>query len=844
VLGRATLFLTLLSTSLLGQVVVQTITGIVKDPSQAPVPAVTVTLQQGRTTRQAQSDAEGGFRFARVAPGRYELKVQVRGFKPVTARVVVGSQAVVPVELNLVLADVSETVTVAAESGQVSTDVSENLNAIQLDRAALDNLPSFGQDYIGTLSRFLDPGSVGTGGVTLVVDGVEATKAGVSASAIQEIKINQNPYTAEFSRPGRGRIEIITKAGADAFHGTFNVVFRDQHLNARDAFASTRSPEQRRIYEGSLVGPVGSGKNTSFVVTGNREEDDLQAVIFARNASGPVQGISPTPVRNTEFSARITHQFTDRNVAFWQYSYQDRFSRNQGVGGFVLPEAGFNVGFREDQAIFNHRGVITPKLLSQFRILFGRYSAPTISLTQSPRLVVVDAFTAGGAQADALRTEAHFAFNWIVSYSRGNHTIKTGINVPDWSRRGSNDYTNRLGTYSFSSLADYQQAKPFSLVRQQGDGKVVFIEKVLGGFVQDEWQARPNLTVSTGLRFDWQNYFHDHNNFSPRISLAYAPGKTRRTVIRVGGGFFYDRTGPLIINDLLRFDGQRLQRFVITNPNYPQNALPAASPASVVRLDPAIRIPYTMQYSVGIERQLTKATTVSANYILTRGVSLFRSRDANAPLPPQFSVRPDAGLNVFRQIEAAGRLNANALEVTLRGRVTRYFNGLAQYTFGRSLTDTSGVTSFPARSYDWSGEWGRADFDRRHVFNLAGNVTAHRWLALGFVIQAQSQAPFNITTGRDDNQDGLANDRPINVNRNVGKGRATVGVDVRWYHDFFLQKAAKDKGPAITVAADAFNLLNHVNYTTFGGAMSSPFFGLPVASQPARRLQLSVRFRF
>ena len=69
-------------------------------------------------------------------------------------------------------------------------------------------------------------------------------------------------------------------------------------------------------------------------------------------------------------------------------------------------------------------------------------------------------------------------------------------------------------------------------------------------------------------------------------------------------------------------------------------------------------------------------------------------------------------------------------------------------------------------------------------------------------------------------------------------------MDVRWYHDFFLQKSVKDKSPAITVAADAFNLLNHVNYTTFAGAMSSPFFGQAIASQPARRLQLSVRFRF
>ena len=109
------------------------------------------------------------------------------------------------------------------------------------------------------------------------------------------------------------------------------------------------------------------------------------------------------------------------------------------------------------------------------------------------------------------------------------------------------------GTYTFSSLADYAANRPFSLVRQSGNGHVVFVEKVVGGFVQDEFKVRPNLQLSIGVRYDWQNYFHDNNNLAPRVSFAYAPGKSHKTVIRGGAGIFYDRTGPGPIFDLIRY---------------------------------------------------------------------------------------------------------------------------------------------------------------------------------------------------------------------------------------------------------------------------------------------------
>src|SRR5439155_15687416 len=172
-----------------------------------------------------------------------------------------------------------------------------------------------------------------------------------------------------------------------------------------------------------------------------------------------------------------------------------------------------------------------------------------------------------------------------LTWSRGSQLIKAGLNVPDWSRRRFDDNTNAAGTFSFSSLADYAAGRPYSFVQQAGNGHVAFLEKVVGLFIQDEIRVRSNLSAVLGLRYDWQNYFHDHNNLAPRASFAFAPLRDGHTVIRGGAGLFYDRSGPRPIQDLLRYDGVRQLRYVITNPGYPNPVQPgqtiAAAPPSV-----------------------------------------------------------------------------------------------------------------------------------------------------------------------------------------------------------------------------------------------------------------------
>jgi len=842
----------------------QALRGVLIDPMDRPVPGAQVTLVGEGEQRSAGTSATGEFDFGNLGVGRYRLGVTVPGFEPVERTVRVGARPVRLV-LKLTLASRKEQITVAGQDLRVTTEAGGNLNAISVERGLLENLPVLDLDYLTALSRFLAPGTPGDAGTSIIVEGMEMRNAGVTPSAIQEIRINQNPYTAEYPRWSRRRIEVITKSSADAYHGTLNFLLRDHHLNARDAFAVTRPPERRRIFEGSLFGPVGSRKNTAFLLSGMRESENLQAVVFAYGPRGTITQNVPVPQQNTFASLRVNHQWTERSAVFWQLNFQDRWQNNAGVGPAVRPESsghwqsslgsgatvlaevGAQSRFREDEFIFNHRGVVSPKFLSQFRILIGRYWAPTHSNTPKPRIVVSDAFTAGGAQADALRTEAHTSITWLLTQTTGRHTLKYGFNVPDWSRRGSSDWSNQLGTFYFASLEDYLRQRPYSAVIQRGDSRTIFVEKNLGSFIQDEWQLKPALSLAGGLRYDWQNFFGDRNNFAPRLALAYAPTRSRNMVIRAGAGFFFDRSGPAPVWDVLRYNGARLRRYVISDPPFSSEALAALLPplaTSVVRLERGIQLPQLLQFSAGLERQLAKRTVLAVNYIGTRGWHQLRSRDANAPLPSGFLARPDPRLNVLRMIESASRVEGNALEVTLRGNLGPKVAGLVQYTFGKTLTDTGGVNWFPANSFEPRGEWGRADSDRRHQFNFLGTANLHPWLNLGLSISLLSGPPFNITAGSDDNRDGMPYDRPQGVARNTGQGPGLVGLDLRWYREFRFRPSGKEGSPSLTLSLDAFNLPNRVNYQNFLGARTSPFFGQPVAAQAPRRVQLGLRLQF
>lgn len=834
------------------------LSGVVLDPSGAAIPNVEVAISAGGKEQIAKviTDSSGFFRFDRLLSGKYSLDFHSEGFRDTRVDASIGKHQPGTLHVTMQISVQRETVTVATGENVplVSTETSENQNANTINRDALDRVPVFDQDYITTMSRFLDDNATGTNGVTLVVNGIEANGPGVPPSAIQEVKINDNPYSARFSRPGRARLEIITKGGTPKYHGSLNFMFRDSVFDATNAFAVVKPPERRQYYEGSLTGPIGSSKRTSFLAALDDDILDQQAVIDPTAiAAAEALGLGtfaqtlPNPTHHFFGSGRIFHDLSNGDQFWIGYSYEHRSSENSNVGGLTLPSAATDTHFLEHEINVSYLHQISPHWLNQLRFLVGHYDNVTRSVDPSAQIAVSGLFTAGGAQADSRRTEYHFDGTDFFTYANGKHQISFGVDVPDISRRGLDDFTTRAGIYTFESAADYSAGLPSTYTLQTGQGHVTFLERVVNGFFEDNIRLRPNFSLYVGMRYYFQNFFHDDpNNFAPRISFAYAPSAKSKTVIRGGGGVFYDRTGPSPIGDLLHFNGVNLLRFIVGSPlaTYPINpAVLAQTPTSVVILDPRAHIPYALQYSIGVERQVTAKSTLSAVYVGNRGIGSFRSIDANAPvLTGGTWIPPNPSLGQVREMQSQGYLKGNALELTFRGKLNKYFSGQVQYTLSRTDTNTSGITFFPANSYDAAADWGRSDNDRLHKFDLLASTQPTRFFTLGVALSVYAGKPVNVTTGGDDNHDGIVNDRPSGYARNTMAGPGLIDLDLNLSHDFPLSK--KKEAKVLSVSLNSFNVLNHPNYVTYVGTISSPLFGQPVAANPPRRMQLDVKFKF
>jgi carboxypeptidase family protein len=835
------------------------ISGTLLDPTGAAIVNAQVSLlgSGDKALAEITTDHSGSFRFDHLDTGNYILNFQAGGFRPTRVTVNLTAKRQTPIRVTMQVAVLNESITVATEDSAplVSIESSENQNANTIDRNALDRVPVFDQDYITTMSRFLDDNATGTNGVALVVNGIEANGPGVTPSAVQEVKINNNPYSARFSRPGRARLEIITKGGTPNYHGSLNFLFRDSLFDATNAFAIVKPHERRQYYEGSVTGPIGHSKHTSFLLALDEDLQDQQGVVdptaLAAAESlgfGAIPQTVANPTHHFFGSGRIFHDFANGDQFWIGYSFEHRSVENQNVGGTTLPSAGTDTHFLEHEINVSDLHQFSPHWLNQLRFLLGHFDNSVSSVSGAPQLAVSGLFTAGGAQADSRRTEYHFDGTDFATYANGRHQLSFGIDIPDISRRGLDDFTNRAGTYTFASSEDFAAATPTTYLLQTGQGHVVFVEKVISGFIEDNIRLKPGFSLYLGMRYYWQNYFHDEpHNFAPRVGFAYAPTAGGKTVIRGGAGVFYDRSGPSPIGDLLHFNGVNLLRYIVDQPlvSYPINPLALAQvPTSVVTLDSHARIPYSIQYSIGVERQVTAKSTASAVYIGNRGIDSFRSIDANAPILVGGNyVSPNPTLGQDRQIQSEGYLKGNALELTFRGKPSKYFSGQVQYTLSRTYNNTSGITFFPANSYDAAADWGRSDNDRLHKFDLLASSQPTHYFTFGAALSLYSGKPVTITTGADNNHDGIVNDRPPGVARNTMPGPGLINLDLNLSHDFALSKKKKES-KVLAVTLNSFNILNHPNYVTYVGTITSPLFGLPVAAQPPRRMQLDLQFKF
>jgi hypothetical protein len=848
------------------------VAGTVADSTGAIIPgaSVALTTAAGVTLASATTDASGSFRVTVAQPGSYLLTVNIAGFQPVTQTVNVSATgAGAPLSITLAVAAAVQQVTVNAGT-QVDLTASEtNGDTSVMTSDDLKDLPVFDNDFVTAMGNFMDPGEAGTAGTGLMVDGVEANRSLVSPSAVQEVHINQDPYSAQYYWPGRGQIEIITKQAADAYHGQFNFTFRDSAFNAQQDFSPSTPYEQRRIYEGSVTGPLFHAKKTMFLFSLNRAEEDLSAVVNATVAPTPdnpdgIYNVNvPAPTRDTEFSLRIGHQFSDKNSASIMYGFQDATNRNSSVGNQTLPEAGYNTETREDDIVLHDDYIMSASRLNQASLVFERSYDPISDVQEGPQLLVNGNYTGGSAQNDQVRTEYNMRASEMVTWTLGPHTLKFGVNLPHFSRRVLDDHTNEDGTYTFSptyaadgtlvstAIQNQQAGIPSGFSIQQGQTRFVYHQQEVGGFVQDQIKLKSWFSVTPGLRYDWQNVMAgDVNNFSPRLSFAWVWDQTHELVLRGGGGIYYDRIGSGPLADLARYKDARLRQLEISSNQqalcYPITDCVDTSllPPSLVEWAPGVKTPYQIEYGLTLDRKVGEKGTVSIGGRMNRGVDIFRSVDVNAPLAPNYSVRPNPNIARLRQMQSAGTQTGSALDISYRGRFNKRFTGFAWYTLSHYANNTDGITWFPQNQLEPNAEWGPASWEERHHFGLYGMINPQHLLNLGVGVFANTGKPWSILTGTDPYGDNLFNARPDGVPRNSEIGPDYADVDLRWGYDFKLQPKDLDKSPTLGLSVSSFNVLNHPNGSYVDTTEGSVDFGEVTSAYPPRRMQLAMRFNF
>ena len=782
------------------------IQGQVTDPSGAAIPAITVVaVAAGGARYQVQTNEEGRYIFPRLAVGTYDIQIQLKGFAPFEkAGVVVVTGKTETVDARLAVALEKQQVTVQGESALPTVSVESNASALILKGKDLDALSDDPDELQSQLQALAGP-AAGPNGGEIYIDGFTGGQL-PTKSAIREIRVNQNPFSAQYDRLGYGRIEILTRPGQGAWHGQVFSMFNDSAFNSRNPFAAEMPAYHREFVDGNLGGPL--SKKASLALDLGRRNMSSDSIISAVELDSNLQQTSfsqavPNPRTNMNFSGRLDYELSQNNTLMARYQLWRNNETNDGIGQFSLASQGYNNQGTEHNLQISDSQVISAHVVTDFKLQFVRTTQNQLPVSSAATLQVLGAFTGGGnSQGQLTDTQDHVEFHNLTSVMRGKHYLTFGGRLRDSDIQDSSR-ANFNGSFTFPSLTAYQAAEvqlascqaaggsnchvsgasQFSLTSGQPISTVNWMD--LGLYFEDQWRVRPNMSLNLGLRYETQNFIHDHADFAPRVGFAWGLGHSNspKTVLRTGFGIFYDRFEAAQVLEAERLNGITQTQYIVTNPDFfpaipsvNELALMGASQAAntIYQMDSNLRAPYTIQAAAGLERQVTRNATVSVTYLNSHGVHQLMSRNINAPLPgtyvycapddstctPSSGVRPNASEGNLYQYESSGLFNQNQLITNINLRVSSKYSLFGFYSLNFVDADTSGVSSFPMDSYDVRLDYGRAAYDIRHRLFLGGSLSLPKGIRLSPFMMANSESPFNITVGEDLNGDSIYNDRP------------------------------------------------------------------------------------
>jgi len=782
--------------------------GQVTDPSGAAIPNATVVMTPATGSPIAvQSNDQGAYEFKSLAPGTYTLTVVAQGFSLYeNDNVVIAAQAL-RLSVSMQIEVEQQKVQVSDTAPTVDVNPENNAGAITISGKELEALPDDPDELLSDLTALAGP-SAGPNGGQMYVDGFTAGQL-PPKSSIREIRINQNPFSAEYDKLGYGRIEIFTKPGTDSYHGSFFVIGNDSAFNSPNPFAGSEPAYDTVQYNGNIGGPI--GKKASFYVGIDRRNINELAAIDALVLDPSLDETSlaesiPAPRQRTNLTPRIDWAVSKNNTLTGRYQYYRDTETNNGVGQFDLPSQAYHSTTIEHTFQLSDTQVIGSKIINETRFQFIRDDTQQNPGDSNPTVNVFSNFTGGGNASDNLNDrQNNYELQNYTSVVHGTHITKFGGRLrathdTNFSTAGFN------GSFTFSSLNSSNDtlancsnlggnpACPFSFLSAEqalASGGIPYATSLTyttgtptstinyvdaGLYVQDDWRIRSNITLSTGLRFETQNAIRDKGDIAPRLGFAWGVGgrsSPPKVVIRGGYGIFYDRFQTSYILQAARLNGVVQQQFIINNPtcfpgvDVPVNSFancgsPTSSTSNTYTISPSLHAPYTAQGAVSVERQVTKSATVSATYLNSRGFDQFLTINRNAPYPGTscYPSCPSPTGAVGYQYVSEGNFKQNQLILNGNVRVGTKVQMFGFYTFGYANSDTSGITGFASNSYNISQDYGRGSFDVRNRVFLGGSIALPYLMRLSPFMVISSGSPFTITSPLDINGDQIYNDRP------------------------------------------------------------------------------------
>ncbi len=531
------------------------IRGNVADVQGALVVGAEVVLTDPNGNRRTgQSGLNGGFLFGDLRPGSYAVRVTKSGFatyENAAVNVLAGRAITLDVTLGVTIEETQVTV---RDTPSVSTDPEASAGAIVLKPKDIQALPDNEADLEAALRALAGPGAGPSGG-EIFIDGFSGGRM-PPRDSIREIRINQNPFSAEFDRLGFGRIEILTKPGTDEFNGELEFEFEDDVFNTRNPFATNKPPFQKRTIEGNFSGPI-LQKRASFFTSAEYDHTDNNSLIKAVVLDPSLQPVPfsiavVAPETEIEFSPRFDIQLNKNHTLVARYEFEQEKASNSGLGGFDLPSRAFGRSQTEHTFRLTETAVLSPSVINETRFQYIDRSGRQQAVDNSPTVRVLDAFTGGGANiGDAFSKERRFELINTTSVVHGKHIVRFGGRFRHVNFRDSAP-SNFAGTFTFTSLTQYRDtilnlpgAYPTQFSIAGGEPEAGVKQTDIGLFILDDWRVGPGLTLSFGLRYERQTNISSNGDIAPRIAVAYAPGaggnNRPKTVFRGGFGVFYER---------------------------------------------------------------------------------------------------------------------------------------------------------------------------------------------------------------------------------------------------------------------------------------------------------------